>query len=71
MERPHELEAYRAAKIHMFYLPGEATRDHLRSLVERHLTTIVSYATSRHPEVWRITDRDVTPFVHRKARHQR
>jgi hypothetical protein len=25
MERPHELEAYRAAKVHMFYLPGEAT----------------------------------------------
>ena len=24
MERQHELVAYRAAKVHMFYLPGEA-----------------------------------------------
>lgn len=27
MQRPNELEAYRAVKVHMFYLPGEATRD--------------------------------------------
>src|SRR5262245_38571951 len=37
MQRPDELAAYRAAKVHMFYLPGEATRDQLRHLVERHL----------------------------------
>jgi hypothetical protein len=62
MERPHELTAYRAAKVHMFYLPGEATRDQLRHLVEHHLRLIVTYATSRTPEVWRITAHGIEPF---------
>jgi hypothetical protein len=62
MERLHELDAYRAAKVHMFYLPGEATRDQLRYLVEHHLRLIITYATSRKPEVWRITARDIVPF---------
>lgn len=70
MERPHELEAYRAAKVHMFYLPGEATRDHLRFLVENHLATVVSHAMSKRPEVWRITDRGVVPFTYRKSRRR-
>ncbi len=63
MERPQELAAYRAAKVHMFYLPGEATRDHLKFLVETHLRDIISYATSRAPEVWRITNHGVHRFV--------
>jgi len=68
MERPHELTAYRAARVHMFYLPGEATRDHLKWLIEKHLRAIVSYATSRTPQVWRITDREIEPFVLRPPR---
>jgi PIN like domain len=63
MERLEELDAYRAAKVHMFYLPGEATRDHLRQLVERNLHNIVMYATERNPEVWRINDRGVERFA--------
>lgn len=70
MERPHELEAYRAAKVHMFYLPGEATRDQLRGLVSRHLHDIVTRATSRNPEVWRITGRGVERFVSRRSRRR-
>jgi hypothetical protein len=68
MQLPHELVAYRAAKVHMFYLPGEATRDQLRSLVEHHLRLIVTYATSRKPEVWRITSRGIEPFPSPKPR---
>jgi hypothetical protein len=67
MERPHELEAYRAAKVHMCYLPGEATRDHLQRLVETNLASVISYATSRNPEVWRITDRGIERFVSRNS----
>ena len=44
MERPDELAAYRAAKLHMFYLPGEATRDQLKQLIEDNLGGIVTRA---------------------------
>lgn len=63
MERPHELAAYRAAKVHMFYLPGMATRDHLVNLVEANLQDIITFASERTPEVWRITDHGVEKFV--------
>lgn len=42
MERPPEPAAYRAAKVHMFYLLGMAIRDHLVHLVEANLHDIVS-----------------------------
>jgi hypothetical protein len=71
MERPDELDAYRAAKVHMFYLPGEATRDQLRHLVERHLRHIITLATSRAPQVWRITPCDIVPFRPPKRRMRR
>jgi hypothetical protein len=68
MERPHELTAYRAAKVHMFYLPGEATRDQLRRLVETHLKDVVTYANDRTPEVWKITNHGVERFPLQKPR---
>jgi len=70
MERPEEMAAYRAAKIHMFYLPGMATRDHLKRLVEVNLHDVIMYATTRNPDVWRITDRGVEKFATRKARRR-
>jgi hypothetical protein len=71
MERPHELEAYRAAKVHMFYLPGEATRDQLKQLVESHLRDIVTYAADRTPEVWKITSHGISRLVLKQARTRR
>lgn len=68
MERPHELAAYRAAKVHMFYLPGQATRDELTSLVGNNLTAIITHATSRRPDVWRISERGIDLFTYRKPR---
>lgn len=68
MERLDELAAYRAARVHMFYLPGVATRDHLRYLVETNLHDIVMYATERNPDVWRITDNGVARFAPRTRR---
>jgi hypothetical protein len=70
MERPDELAAYRAAKVHMFYLPGEATRDNLKQLVEEHLRDILTYAADRTPEVWRITARSIERFVLPKRRRK-
>lgn len=68
MERREELEAYRNAKVHMFYLPGEATRDQLRHLVATHLHDVIAYATCRDPEVWRITDHGVERFAPPRVR---
>lgn len=68
MQRQHELTAYRNAKVHMFYLPGEATRDHLKRLVKAHLHDIITYSTNRIPDVWRITDHGVERFVSRQPR---
>lgn len=68
MERPEELTAYRSAKVHMFYLPGEATRDRLLHLVETNLAEIVTLAADRTPDVWKITQHGVERFVVRKRR---
>ncbi|HEX3786837.1 MAG TPA: hypothetical protein VHW44_03175 [Pseudonocardiaceae bacterium] len=62
MERPNELAAYRAAKIHMFYLPGEATSATLHRLLEQYLRDIITCATGRRPQVWRITPAGVVSF---------
>ena len=70
MERPYELDAYRAAKVHMFYLPAQATRCQLQSLVSANLGDIIANATSRTPDVWRITSHGVERFVLRASRRR-
>ncbi len=54
-ERPHEIAAYRSARIHMFLLPGQATAVELVLLVELHLREICERATQRRPSIWKIT----------------
>lgn len=56
MERPNELAAYRAARLHMFLLPGQATTVRLVHLVEVNLSDMCMYASGRTPNVWRLTD---------------
>lgn len=68
MERPEELAAYRSARVHMFYLPGEATRDQLLSLVESNLGEIITLSADRTPDVWKITRHGVERFVVRKRK---
>ena len=70
MERPHELAAYHAAAVHMFYLPGAATRDQLRHLVEINLADICGFASSRTPNLWRLTERGVVPISPPKPRRR-
>ena len=56
--RPDELAAYRRAAIHMFYLPGQATRDHLLHLVAINLAEMCTRAMSRPPRLWVLTAHD-------------
>lgn len=62
MVRRHELAAYRAAKLHMFYHPGEATSATLQDLLRSNLRDIVTLATSGTPNVWQVRARGVEPF---------
>lgn len=68
MERPDELDAYRSAKVHMFYLPGEATRDLLLHLVATNLSDIITLSANRTPDIWKITRHGVERFVVRRRR---
>jgi hypothetical protein len=53
-ERPHELVAYRAAHVHMFLLPGEATLQQLLDILGHCLRDIcVAWAQSR-TSIWRV-----------------
>jgi PIN like domain len=61
-ERPHELAAYRSARVHMFLLPGEATRQALLDLLALRLRDIcVTWARSR-TGIWRIRPSGLHPL---------
>lgn len=54
LERPDELAAYRAARVHMVLFPGQATRAQLVELLHRHLHDICMHASLRSPRVYRV-----------------
>lgn len=55
LQRPAELEAYKAARIHMFLLPNNVRRDELIALLHSNLRDICTRAVERVPGVWRVT----------------
>jgi hypothetical protein len=61
-ERPHELEAYRHARVQVFLLPGEARAAELARLVEVNLAQICAIATGRQPGSWRLTETGPAPY---------
>jgi PIN like domain len=61
-ERPHELAAYRAARVHMFLLPEEATRQELIHLLAAHLAHICMAWAGRQPAVWKIRPSGLHPL---------
>ena len=61
-ERPHELEAYRRARVHVFLLPGEATAAELAQLITTCLSDICAVATSRDPQSWKLTKNGLEPY---------
>lgn len=54
LKTPSELAALKAAKIHMFLFPGEATRAALVEAVAATLRDICTEAMSGTPGVWRV-----------------
>jgi len=53
LERPHELAAYQAAKVHMFLFQGHATRAELVATLSALLKEICTMSSAGKPGVWR------------------
>jgi hypothetical protein len=68
-ERPSELAAYRASRLQVFLLPGQARAVELVELVEANLAQICAIASTRQPGTWRLTDRGPSPFGISGKRH--
>jgi hypothetical protein len=62
VQRPAELAAYRAAKVHMFLLPGQARVAELCDLVTGNLADICAAASARRPGVWKVGARGLRPL---------
>ncbi|HTY33149.1 hypothetical protein [Mycobacterium sp.] len=54
MQRPAEIAAFKAAKIHIFYYPGNARRDELVRAAEATLVDVCTYALRAGGGAWRI-----------------
>jgi hypothetical protein len=67
LERPLELQAYLAAKVHMFLLPGNADRALILSLVSVNLREICALAVARRSNVYWLTPTNVIDYERRKA----
>ncbi len=62
-ERPSELAAYRASRLQVFLLPGQARAAELVELVAVNLAQICAIASTRQPGTWRLTSRGPQPFA--------
>ena len=71
LERPHEVEAFQRAKVHMFLLPGEATRDHIVELLGVNLSHICAEATARRPGLYWLTSTGLETYERRIQRRDR
>jgi Putative DNA-binding HTH domain len=61
-ERPYEYAAYQAARVHMFLLPGEATRGDLVDLVAGSSKSICTTWTRARTGIWRIRPSGLHPL---------
>ncbi|GAB3457023.1 hypothetical protein GCM10027570_39120 [Streptomonospora sediminis] len=62
LQRPHELAAYRAAKVHMFLLPNNVKRDVLIEILHTNPKEMCVNATGRVPGVWRLRRHSMEPL---------
>jgi hypothetical protein len=67
LDREMELQAYLAARVHMFLLPGEALRQQIIELLGINLTQMCTLATARRPNVYWLTRGGVVPYERRRA----
>jgi PIN like domain len=61
-ERPDELAAYKAARVQVFLLPGQAKSAELVQLIEINLLKICTITTLRQVGTWRLTKTGPEPY---------
>jgi PIN like domain len=54
LQRRAELAAYKAAKLHMFLYPGQATREALLEALRATLSDVCTMSSRATPGVWRV-----------------
>lgn len=67
LDREIELKAYLEARIHMFLLPGNATRHQIVELLANNLGAICTLAAARRPNVYWLKPDAVVSYERRKA----
>jgi hypothetical protein len=71
LDRDLELQAYRAARVHRFLLPGQATRGQLIDLLALNLGEICAAAAARHPNVYWVTPNGLVTYERRRSDRDR
>lgn len=66
-----ELRAYLDARVHMFLLPGEVTREQIIELLNINMAEMCTLALARKPNVYWLTRHGVEPYERRIKRRQR
>jgi hypothetical protein len=54
LERPSEIAAYKAARLHLILYPGQATRETLVEAVQATLSDVCTVTSRAVPGVWRV-----------------
>lgn len=67
LDRDLELQAYLSAKIHMFLLPGEATRAQITDLLGLNLAEICAAAGARRANVYWLTAHGLVSYERRRS----
>jgi hypothetical protein len=71
LQRPYELDAYLAAKIHMILLPGQADRQQILELLAANLADVCTVALARKPNVYWATPRGLVDYERRREDRRR
>jgi hypothetical protein len=71
LDRPAELQAYQNARVHMFLLPGSATKAEIVDLLTGNLAEICALATARRPDVYWLRPGKVIPYDRRVSQLDR
>jgi hypothetical protein len=66
-----ELQAYLDARVHMFLLPGQATRAEIIHLLGVTLREVCALAAARRPNVHWLTTHGVIGYERRRAERER
>lgn len=71
LDREMELQAYLAAKVHMFLLPGQATRAEITQVLRVTLRDVCTVAVARRANVYWLTPHGLVDYERRRYERDR